>query len=163
MSMQSIIAHLEFVRSMSHKILAGFPEDKLCHQRSASDNHPLWAMGHIASTDVWIGSALGIEGMITPDNCEKLFGMGSKPTGNIRDYPPVADLRKAFEHNRALLLNWFRTATPAQLAISLKEKSGGFLEDPTAALLLSSWHEGWHFGQVATLRKDLGLPSAFGG
>ena len=160
---QLVIAHLEFVRSISDKTLAGFPDDKLCHQRSPVDNHPVWVMGHIASTDMWVGAMLGVTGMTMPEGSDKLFGQGSKPSTNPKDYPPVAEIRKAYTQNRAALLAWYRAATDAQLGASLKEKSGGFVSTALDAALVCAWHEGWHFGQVATLRKDLGLPSAFGG
>ncbi len=163
MSRKDIIAHLAFSRSMSHKAIEGWPADKLAFQRTAADNHPLWVVGHIAGTDAWLGSVIGIPGMSVPGDAHKLFGMGSKPLPSAKDYPPLADLVAAMDNNRKLFIDWYQNATDAQLGISLKEATGGFLSDPVAALLLSAWHEGWHFGQVATLRKELNLPSMFGG
>ncbi len=60
------------------------------------------------------------------------------------------------------LLNWLDTADAKALAMPLTEKTGGFTSDPVDALYKLAWHEGWHMGQVATLRRALGLKSIFG-
>ena len=48
---QHSVALLEFTRKISNDILNGIPDDKLTHQPSPTDNHALWAMGHLAATD----------------------------------------------------------------------------------------------------------------
>lgn len=161
MSRELAVSQLEFARSVSQMILNGFGEEQLCHQRSACDNHPLWVMGHIACTDVWMAGVMGAPGVTVPEAYSKLFGMGSKPCSNPKEYPPAAEVRKYFDDTRAALLAWYRAATPEQLALPLKEKTGGFAENPIDAAFKNAWHEGWHFGQAATVRKDLGLPSVF--
>lgn len=156
-----MVGQARFVRTMSHAVLKGWPADKWAFQRTPADNHPLWVMGHIAGTDMWLAGAIGIPGVSVPESDAKLFGMGTKPTSNAADYPSPDALLAQMDRCRDAMLAWYEQATPAQLAASLKEKSGGFLEDAYQALSLANWHEGWHFGQVATLRKELGLPSAF--
>lgn len=155
------ITHLEFVRSMSVAVLNGFPAEKMTFQRTVSDNHPVWVMGHIASTDAWMGSQVDAPGTGVPAGYDKLFGMGSVPSPNPKDYPDAAEVRAVFDATRAALLKCLRAAPDEMLLRSLKEKTGGFLEHLLAGALLSAWHEGWHMGQVATLRKELKLPSAF--
>ncbi len=152
---QHALAVLEFSRWYSDNLLKGFPDDKLTYQPSPTDNHALWVMGHLAGTDAWIGGVVGAA-VNVPENIQKAFGMGSKPTpaGN----PPAADVKKAFLDSRAALVNWLKSAPDAALSTDLKEKTGGFATDPLDAIFKIAWHEGFHFGQVANIRKALGLP-----
>jgi hypothetical protein len=112
-------------------------------------------LGHLAGTDAWIGGVLGAPVSVS-ESIQKAFGMGSKPTptGN----PSIADVKKAYADSRAALLSWLKAAPDSALTIDLKEKTGGFATDGIDALLKIAWHEGFHFGQVANVRKALGLP-----
>ena len=76
-------------------------------------------------------------------------------------YPAFEEVRGYFNGARSAVRHWLDSATPKDLATSLKEATGGFANDPVDAMLKVCWHEGWHLGQVATLRKHLGLSSAF--
>lgn len=150
-----------FVRSVSGMILKDWPEDKHAFQLSQYDNHPLWVMGHLASTDAWLGGVMGAD-IKVPDSFSKLFGMGSKPAGNAKDYPSFASVRATFDETHTKLLAWLAAASEADLGMQLKDKTGGFTTDPVDAVLKGAWHEGWHFGQVSTLRRALGLPPVIG-
>lgn len=149
------IAVLEFSRWYSDNLMKGFPEDKWTYQPTPTDNHVLWVMGHLAGTDAWIGGVVGAS-IAVPEHVQKAFGMGSKPspTGN----PSAAEVKKAFVESRAALLSWLKSAPGAALMTDLKEKTGGFATDPLDAVFKIAWHEGFHFGQVANIRKALGLP-----
>lgn len=159
---QQIINFLNWVRGTSISLLKDWPADKFCHQIQPSDNHPVWVMGHLASTDAWIGKEFGIPGTGVPETYAKLFGGGSKPTSNAADYPPAAEVRKSFDQTRAAMLAWLEKAPDAVLNASIKEKTGGFADDGWDAVLKLAWHEGLHFGQVATIRKGMGLPPVMG-
>lgn len=157
---QHAVALLEFTRKISNDIMAGIPDDKLTHQPSPTDNHVLWVLGHLAATDAWIAGVLGIPGASVPESVTKAFSGGAKPsaTGN----PPAADVRQAFKDARGAVIRWLGAAPDSALAVDLKEKTGGFATDPIDCMLKLSWHEGWHMGQVANVRKALGLPNVLG-
>jgi hypothetical protein len=155
-------ALLKFTRSCSTGLLKDFPENKWTFQRSASDNHVLWALGHMVLTDAWFASILNIPGVKAPDGWDKLFGTGTKPVGDASKYPAPSEVRKQFDASHAAVLKWLETCPESSLQGSLKDKTGGFALDPIDAMHKLSWHEGWHFGQVATLRKELGLPPSMG-
>jgi hypothetical protein len=157
-----ISGYLRFVRSVSMDILKGFPEDKYCFQSGPHDNHALWCLGHLALTDAWIAKEVGITGVNVPSEWNAVFGQGTKPTSDASAYPSVSEVRRVFDATRAAVLNWTEGATEAQLAKSLKEQTGGFAADVLDGLYKLGWHEGWHFGQVASLRKALKLPNVMG-
>jgi len=43
---------------------------------------------------------------------------------------------------------------------STKEASGGFFDDILDGLKITAWHEGWHAGQLSSLRRAIGLDPA---
>jgi hypothetical protein len=159
---QHAIALLQFVRSTSNNLLKDFPEAKYEFQRSPADNHVFWALGHTVLTDAWVAGVLNIPDVKAPEGWDALFGQGSKPVPDASKYPPASEMRRQFDSVRATILNWLESCPDSALQGSLKEKTGGFALDPIDGLLKLAWHEGWHFGQVATLRKELGLPPAMG-
>lgn len=152
---QHAIAFFEFTRWYSDNLLKGIPEDKYLHQPSPTDNHILWVLGHLAGTEAWIGGVVGAP-VNVPKHIQDAFGMGTKPkaSGN----PSIAEVKKAFVESRAALLGWLKSAPESALTMDLKEKTGGFATDTLDGMLKIAWHEGFHFGQVANIRKALGLP-----
>ncbi len=159
---QHAIALLRWVRGASEMFLKDFPQDRFTFQPSKTDNHASWVLGHLASTDVWLASELKIPGVTIPESWSKVYGQGSKPVNDAAAYPKPAEVRAAFDKTRAAILAWLDTAPDSALTGDLKEKTGGFATDPIDMLLKIAWHEGWHMGQLASIRKALGLPSVLG-
>lgn len=159
---QYAIDLVTFVRSLSESFIKDWPEGKWTYQPSPTDNHPLWVMGHIASTDAWLGGVLSIPGTEVPETYQALFGHGSKPQPMPSAYPAPLDVRAVFARTHAAKMRWLESASDAQLGIDLREKTGKFASDGLDAFLKMAWHEGWHFGQVANVRKALGLPLIMG-
>lgn len=152
---------IRWTRIVTLQLLNDWPADKWTFQQTPEDNHALWVMGHLAMTDAWLAGEIGITGVSVPESYHKLFGMGSKPGASATDYPSAAEVRGVFSECRGATLAWLESATPEQLSVSLKEKSGGFADDVLDAFLKMAWHEGWHCGQLGTLRRALGLKSIF--
>lgn len=161
-SRQQTIEYLKFIRSISNGILDGIPEAKLTHLCSPHDNHPMWVLGHLAATDHWIAGNVGATGTTWPDGWNDHFGQGTKPVADGKKYPPAAEVKKVFEANRKAVLAWLEKAPESSLNVSLKEKTSGFANDPIDACLKLGWHEGWHMGQAASVRKALGLKPVMG-
>jgi hypothetical protein len=159
---QQAMSLLTWVRSISEMMLKDIPESGFVKQACPTDNHPLWVLGHLASTDAWIGGVLGIPGISMPDGHDKLFGGGSKPLADPKAYPKYEELKALFDSNRKAVLAWLEGASASALETPLKEKTGGFTTDPIDAMHKLAWHEGYHFGQVASVRKALNLKPIMG-
>jgi len=162
MSSTHSIELLKFTRSITDGLLKDFPAGKWTHQPAPTDNHALWTLGHLASTDAWFCGVVGATGASMPEGSDKLFGMGSKPVNDPAAYPKPEALLQLMRDNRAALLAWLEKATPAQLAQSTKEQTGGFMSDALDGAYKIAWHEGWHGGQLAGIRKAIGLPNLMG-
>lgn len=155
-------AVLKFTRKVSTDLLKDYPEAKFTWQTSPVDNHPMWVLGHLAMTDAWIAGQVGATGATIPEGWDKIFGSGTKPVNDPGKYPAIAEVKKVFDANRAAVLNWLEGAPDKDLSLPLAEKTHGFTTDPVDAMFKLAWHEAWHFGQVATLRKAQGLPPVMG-
>lgn len=160
---QHALAYTRFVRGVSESLLRDFPESEAGRRIHPTHVPPVWVVGHIAATDGYFGGIMGATGIQIPEKYNSLFAGGSKnPVPDAKDCPPLSEVVGVMRSARDTLLAWFEAASPAALAVDLKEKSGGFVDNPLDALLKAGWHEGWHFGQLASTRKALGLPNVLG-
>lgn len=154
------IEYTKFARGISESLLKDFPADQAHARIHPTHVPPIWIVGHIASTDGWLGSVLGAPGLGIPESYNALFAGGKKnPLPEAGACPPMSDVLGVYRSSREALLQWYERASPEALKAPLAEKTGGFFNDPVDALLKCGWHEGWHFGQFASIRKALGLPN----
>lgn len=159
---QHVTSLLTWVRSMSESMIKDMSESAMLHQNCPTDNHALWTLGHLAATEAWMAGVIGISGVSVPETYAKLFGSGSKPVCDAKAYPKLAEVKKLFDSNHAAILKWLESAPDSALSASLKDKTGGFADDAIDGMMKLAWHEGWHFGQVASARKALGLKPVMG-
>jgi DinB superfamily len=153
---------LEWSRARTHDLLKDFPADKACHLPSPSDNHIMWVLGHIALTDEWMNGMLDPAfKSALPESYNQLFGYKTKCNSVAKNYPSLDEVKTHFDNARTALLKAARAADEETLNAPLGEKGGGFATDCIDALIKAAWHEGWHGGQIAGVRKALGLKPVF--
>ncbi len=148
---------LTFAHGSTTALLADWPEDKLTFQPSPTDNHALWTIGHLAATYQWFTTLLDGTRAPLPDNYNALFGTGSKPVADPAAYPPAADVRAHFDRAYERLVDLAARIRPADAAKPTIGDSHGFCRDRADVLDKAAWHEGWHAGQLSSLRRALGL------
>lgn len=149
------VSLLEFARSYSHGVLKGIPDDKYTFQPSKTDNHVSWVLGHLTGTQAWMAGVLKIGDLGVPKDIAEAYGMKSKPTPQVTHTPE--QLRDAFEKAHAAFINWYKAADEAALKQDLSAATNGFASDPIDAAHKIAWHEGFHMGQVANVRKALAI------
>lgn len=162
-SAELAVRHCEKYRGMTFNMLKGVPVEKYTAQAPGAMNHFLWTVGHLAVGYSFFGKSIGAAMPEVPERYAKLFGMGSKPTGNAADYPSMEEIRAFSDKCFAVLAAHARKLSDADLAAPCDGGGGGFLSDKIDAILTVGWHEGWHSGQLAALRGHLGVGSVFGG
>jgi hypothetical protein len=140
-------------------LLADWPPDKLTFQPSSHDNHALWTIGHLATTYQWLASLLDGTWAPLPDNYNALFGMGSKPLPDAAAYPPVSEVRSHLDRMYGRFAELAARIRPADAGKPTVGDSHGFCRDRADVLYKAAWHEGWHSGQLSSLRRALGLKS----
>lgn len=154
---------VRFAHKMVADMIWGIPDEQACAQVPGAVNHKLWTMGHLAQSNQWFASLIDGQPITVPAEWDKLFGMGSQPTGDPAAYPPIADVRAAFEVSNERLCAAIESLDDVEIIGPPAGDGGGFVHDKLDSALKAAWHDGWHLGQIAGLRKGLGLPGMRGG
>jgi hypothetical protein len=153
---------LKWVHDMTGKLCAGFNEHQMLSQPSPTDNHLVWQIGHMATGYGWFASMLDGKPPAVGEPYDKLFGWGSKPTGDAGAYPSHADVRRVHDEQYERVLRAASRMTDADAMGATATDSGGFAKNKLDVLQKCVWHEGWHQGQISSLRRALGLPGVMG-
>ncbi len=82
---------------------------------------------------------------------------GAKSIDDIERFPTVEELRAAWKQTASLLKNAFANMTEEQLAAEPPFKIPMPDQTCAAAVTFLAQHESYHVGQLALLRKGLGL------
>lgn len=134
------------------------PENKAMFQSCPTDNHLLWTLGHLATTNGWFAILLDANAKSgIPESYNALFGMESKPSPDAKVYPPFAEVKKHYNDSFALVVKLFQATPDSEMSSETATNGYGFCTSKADVALKSAWHEGYHLGQVASLRKAMGI------
>jgi hypothetical protein len=153
---------MAFTRGALERLYNDFPREKLCYQPFPGANHALWTMGHLASADEFFLDKVANKPTTRFKELESKFFMNSKPSPNPGDYPPHEELQAYFHDARERLTSYFKSLSPAQLSEPLPGEMKNFAATRAILMRAIAWHEGFHSGQLAVIRKSLGLAPVFG-
>lgn len=151
---------LQFARGATERIISDIPEDQLCAQPGSGLNHAMFVVGHLACTDDFLLKEFGGQPFALPESFHKAFG--ADPTNDATKYPPFAEVKKAFDERRQAVIKWFEGMSDAQLDAPTPEKWRAYAPTMRDVAFFAAWHEGYHGGQVSTLRRAFGLGPALG-
>jgi uncharacterized damage-inducible protein DinB len=150
------VTAMNWVRQMLTDMLATIPDDKLTHQPFPGANHALWIMGHVTVSDDYFLAAFANAGREHED-WEKTFGHGSTPSADAGDYPPADEVRSAMGRRRAALVAWIESMDAETLAEKMPDDWQTFSRTKGELPAGIGAHEGMHVGQLADVRKSLGM------
>src|SRR4051812_32769954 len=158
------------------RYFAGFTDENHTTQPPGLPNHLAWSLGHLARTmhraaekidtrplppaDFRSGeSSAGATAAPPAWFHTEAVAFGSRPTGDRTRYPALSRCIEAFEAACDRLADAVRQASDATLDQSTRWGAG---ETTLRALALRMvFHNGTHTGQIADLRRTLGLKSIF--
>lgn len=149
---------LAWTHEFTGHLTADFPTEHLLHQATPTDNHVLWTLGHLTTTYSWLASLIDGKAAQVPESFTKLFGYQSKPVTDASVYPSHSDVLRHHHAAFARLMEAVGNLKPEDAHKPTVNDSFGFAKDRLDAVLKGCWHEGWHQGQISTLRRALGLP-----
>jgi len=145
----------------AHGITAKYAEpfnaDNATRQPLPTSNHALWSLGHLAISNEWFASLIDGKPAGVTDAQDKLFGMGSSPNPSADAYPSFVEIKSMFDASATRMQAAVKGLSDEDLLAPCASDTGGFCTDKLDALLKAAWHEGWHLGQIAELRKAFGL------
>jgi hypothetical protein len=159
--MNSQIALFGQIYSLTHalyeKALDGLgPED--LHKSAGPESNPMiWVAAHLAHVRCSLLRMLGQEMELPWGGC---FGKGQNPDPD--KYPEIGEVLLLWRQTGQALLKRFESLTEADL--SQKASRDFPIADKTlvGAIHFLAFHEGYHVGQMAYLRKWLGKESLVG-
>lgn len=152
------LEYLQFSAKMADSQIDNLPDEHALAQLAGANNHKAWTLGHQALSRAWFTSSITGTMPPVPESYHGLFGSSSKPSNDPSFYPPLEELRTNYRASLDALVSAVKSLTDADLDKPAHGDSGGFITTKLDAVLKAAWHEGWHGGQVATLRRGLGLP-----
>jgi uncharacterized damage-inducible protein DinB len=152
-----LLRQLKQIRDFSEKVLAAFQTPKdWTRQVAPGTNNAMWFAGHMAMSDNFFISKVDPKRAKKFEGWDKLFGMGSKPTGDPDDYPPVAEVHDAMRERRGVLVELLRGRSDAELNGPPPTGASDFLPDMASIFEMAVWHESLHVGQVTMVRRAMG-------
>ncbi len=130
------------------------------HLFAAPDNvNPMfWLFGHATNTRCGLLNLMGRE---TPQPWKDLFSRGAE-LSDPSAYPALDAVRAAWDEACAAMDERFETITAEELAMPSPREFPLADKSVLGAAAFLAFHEGYHLGQMAALRKWLGYGKLVG-
>ncbi len=137
--------------------LEGFTHEESLKQPLPGGNCLNWVLGHIVGSRNQILAQLGEEPALHPAVAER-YKRGSVPIHATRDAAHLELLYKALQDSQERLLARLTLMSDADLALPAPGGEPGADGTLGQALAFGHFHESYHAGQVALLRRLAGKP-----
>jgi uncharacterized damage-inducible protein DinB len=139
--------------------LEGFTDEDALAQPPGGGNCVNWVVGHVIVHRNHMLRSLGHAPVWGADE-DARYDRGSPPVTGAEGALPLARLTEALDRSREAVLGALESATDEQLAAVPASASGSATGPIGRRLALLMVHEGYHAGQVATLRRISGRAGA---
>ncbi len=149
---------IEKMRANGQQVYDSLSDDQWFAQAGEGTNHAMWIAGHLATSTGYFAEMMGGENP-APESYHAIFDAGTEPSADRSLYPSPAEVRAEMEKGYAALRSALEGLSEAELAEPLSEDFQGFTR--VEAALLTLWHDSFHAGQIASVRKAQGLSPLF--
>ena len=153
-----LLSDLAFAHMMLLDMIAKTPVEHALSSPGPGHNHLTWQVGHLAETYVYFRALLDGQTTQLPESYKTLFGWGSVLNPDASVYPPFAQVKADFERAYSTMLDVAKALPASDLALPPTKDTGGMATQRLDVIARVAWHDGWHLGQIAALRRALGLP-----
>lgn len=145
--------------ALYEKALAGLDRETLLKRPGAESNPLLWIAGHLASSRYGLATALGRQRDVP---WGKLFFRGAS-LDDLSTLPEIGSIQEAWRDISALVAARLEELTEAELSAPAARSFAIPDRSTRGAITFLAYHEGYHIGQMAFLRKWLGFPGLVDG
>jgi hypothetical protein len=153
MSQSAVLEVLRLNTGLFEKGLSGI-EPKDATRRVVEGANPyVWIAGHLASARFGMASFLG---QPLPPPWGTVFAKGAKPD-EVSQFPSLEEILARWREVSLVLDERLLKATPEQLAAPSPRAFPIGDKSLLGGLTFLTYHEGYHLGQMAMIRKTLGL------
>jgi uncharacterized damage-inducible protein DinB len=154
MERQALAAMFQFSHGALGRNLEGISHEESLRAPEPGGNSLNWVLGHLLSYRNRILALLGQPPAWDSPQAAR-YARGSAPLGPDDDPVPLATLRAGFDRSQQLLLAALE-AIPEEDLAAVNERG----EPLAQRLAMLAFHEGYHGGQIALLRRLLGHSGA---
>ena len=136
----------------------GLTREEALRSPEGGPNPIIWTFGHITNTRHAILSMLGQPQEV---QWKQLFGKGAQVRPDT-DYPAIEEIQVAWDEVSPKLRERLATVTAEELAAASPRKFRIADDTLAGAVAYLGYHEAYHVGQMAYVRKWLGKGSLVG-
>ena len=137
--------------------LDGITDEQAAMRPSASTNSAAFVAAHLTEARFYL---LGLLGAEQPSPLAAYLD-GARGINDVKQFPPVAEIQRAWTIASHALRDRLDTMTTAELDAPIACPFPLPISDQTGLSLLTFFvqHDSYHIGQLALLRKHAGLPA----
>lgn len=154
---QLAVQQIKWSRGFINALLEGLTDEQLMHRPGGKGNHPMWVMGHLASSDDQIHAMASGNKPQLPQSFHELFQGGSEPSDDASVYPSRDEVKQAMQDGHDRLVAWVEALDDAAMNELAPEFLRPFAPDIISIPFSVSAHDLCHAGQVSTSRASLGI------
>ncbi|USK62359.1 DinB family protein [Peribacillus asahii] len=152
---QTIIHHMETVRSITEQTLKKTPEEISDTIPKGFNNNIRWNFGHIAFIQEKLVFGLLGEEMNIPRDYERLFGAGTKPAEWKETPPSFAEIDEILTEQKTRIKNFIPGRFHEKLQTPFTNRAGITFYTFGEVLLFSFYHEALHIETIKRLYRTI--------
>lgn len=152
---QTIIHHMETVRSITEQTLKKIPEEISDTIPKGFNNNIRWNFGHIAFIQEKLVFGLLGEEMKIPRDYERLFSAGTKPAEWDETPPSFAEVAEILTEQKARIKNFIPGRFHDKLSTPFTNRMGITFYTVGEVLLFSFYHEALHIETIKRLYRTI--------
>jgi uncharacterized damage-inducible protein DinB len=155
------IAPLTEILRMNTKLfrncLDGVTEEMAATRPSSSTNSAAFVASHLTEARFYLLGLIGAE----QKSPLAAYLENARGIDDVKRFPPLSEIQHAWTTASHALRDRLAAMTPAELDAAISCPFPLPISDPTALSLLTFFvqHDSYHIGQLALLRKHVGLPA----
>ena len=158
-TLELIRYQLEMSKNLTAGLLADMADAPMTFPTPNGGNHPTWVAGHLAYAEGSLIQHMMLGEANPLIEWQSLFGIGSQPTADAADYPPLGDLLAKWDEMRVNTLKVLDSLSEADLekpSANVPEGREQTFGTYGKILTMVAFHPLLHRGQVADARRAAG-------
>lgn len=151
-----MIRALEYTVRFLDQSVGDLSEEEMVEQAPGMPNHATWTLGHIIHACHAMAAELGADPWL-PEDWESVFGYGSIPLPEVKEYPGKAEMQSLLADASTRLCDALRSAGASALGRRLEDEDFPTMGHILLQVIVA--HTAYHAGQLSVWRRAMGKES----